>query len=99
MPGLAGYRKPMKSLLSAFTEHPASVGESYFQHLASATSFSLRMFRAGLCCLVHGLFPFLFVRTGSNAVTNLHERMVLNRDRRQSSVSRDAGKVPATGAS
>jgi Family of unknown function (DUF6356) len=89
----------MKSLLSAFTEHPASVGETYFQHLGSATSFALRMFGAGLCCLVHGFFPFLFVRTGSNTVTQLHDRMVLNRDRRLRTANRDASEVPAIGAS
>ncbi|MDP2322666.1 MAG: DUF6356 family protein, partial [Gammaproteobacteria bacterium] len=43
----------MKSPLSLFTEHPASVGESYIEHLISATGFSLRMIGAGLACLVH----------------------------------------------
>ena len=73
----------MQRLLSLFTEHPASVNETYLQHLASATGFALRMIGAGLCCLVHGLFPFLFVRTGSSAVTQLHDRMVTNRARAQ----------------
>jgi len=71
----------MKTLRALFTEHPASVGESYFQHLGSATGFSLRMLAAGICCLVHGLLPFLFVRTGSSTVTLLYERMVLSRSR------------------
>jgi hypothetical protein len=31
---------------------------------------------------VHGVFPFLFVKTGSNAVSRLHQRMVAHRDRR-----------------
>ncbi len=72
----------MKRLTKLFTEHPASVGESYLQHMASATSFALRMVGAGLCCFIHGLLPFLFVKTGSNTVARLHERMVVNRDRR-----------------
>ena len=72
----------MKKLTALFTEHPASVGETYLQHMGSATSFSLHMIAAGICCLVHGLLPFLFVKTGSNAVERLHDRMVLNRDRR-----------------
>lgn len=58
------------------------MGESYLQHLGQASSFGFRMVGAGLCCLVHGLLPFLFVRTGSGAVTELHDRMVVNRDRR-----------------
>jgi hypothetical protein len=71
----------MDGLNRLFTAHPASVGETYFQHLGRATSFGLRMVGAGLCCLVHGLLPFLFVRTGSSAVTELHDRMVVNRSR------------------
>ena len=66
-------------LIRAFTEHPASVGESYGEHLGRATYFGLRMLLAGMACLLHGLFPFLFVRTGSRAIGELHERMVVNR--------------------
>jgi hypothetical protein len=67
------------SILRTFTDHPASVGESYLEHLARATGFGLRMTFAGLACLVHGLLPFLFERTGSRAISELHERMVTNR--------------------
>jgi hypothetical protein len=65
----------------SFTEHPASVGESYLEHMGVAFSFGGRMILAGLACLVHGLFPFLFTRTGSRAIAELHERMVANRVR------------------
>lgn len=71
----------MKPLFSLFTEHPASVGETYGQHLASATGFSLRMIGAGIACLIHALLPFLFVRVGSNCIGKLHERMIQNRTR------------------
>jgi hypothetical protein len=63
----------------SFTEHPASVGETYLQHLAQAASFSLRLIGGGVACLVHAVLPFLFTRTGSRVVVTLHERMVLNR--------------------
>ena len=59
-----------------FNEHPESVGESYWQHLMAAATFGLRMVAGGLACLVHGLLPFLFERTGSNCVADLHQRMV-----------------------
>ena len=71
----------MKRLISPFNEHPASVGETYAQHLVSASRFSLRMIGAGICCFVHGLLPFLFVKTGSDTVTRLHDRMVTHRER------------------
>jgi hypothetical protein len=69
------------SLIRAFTEHPASVGESYSQHLGRATSFGLRMMFAGIACLVHGVLPFLFQRTGSRAIAELNDRMLVNRRR------------------
>jgi hypothetical protein len=67
------------NLLRAFSEHPASVGESYLEHLAHAVGFGARMVLAGIACVVHGVLPFLFVRTGSQAIRELNERMVLNR--------------------
>jgi len=71
----------MESINQLFNEHPASVGESYGEHLVQASSFGTQMILAGLACLVHGLLPFLFVRTGSTAITALHTRMVTNRQR------------------
>ena len=64
-----------------FTEHPESVGETYWQHMGMALSFAGRMFAASVCCAVHGLFPFLFEKTGSRCIENLHDRMVVNRSR------------------
>ena len=62
-----------------FTEHPASVGETYTEHLAHAGCFGLRMIGAGIACLVHAVLPFLFERTGSVAIAELNDRMVVNR--------------------
>lgn len=62
-----------------FLEHPRSVGESYLEHQRHALGFGWSLLLAALACLVHALVPGLFVRTGSTAVTRLHERMVLHR--------------------
>ena len=35
----------------------------------------------GIACLLHALLPFLFVKTGSRIITELHDRMVANRAR------------------
>ena len=69
------------SLRELFTRHPATVGETYWQHLGAAWGFSWRMMVASLACLVHALLPFLFEKTGSQAITRLHDRMVVNRQR------------------
>jgi hypothetical protein len=71
-------------LKSLFTTHPASVDESYPEHMAVALSFSARLLFAGIVCLVHAFLPFLFVRTGSQVIAELHDRMVLNRHRASS---------------
>lgn len=65
----------------SFTEHPASVGENYFEHLRVASGFSVSMITGGLACFVHAIFPFLFTHTGSGTVASLHTKMVTNRRR------------------
>lgn len=80
-------------LRAAFTEHPASVGETYFEHLRHAAGFSIRMIAGGLACLVHALLPCVFTRTGSNVIRNLNDCMVINRQR-QSASSPTGVKAP-----
>jgi hypothetical protein len=67
------------ALLELFTEHPASVGETYGEHMSRAAGFGVRMMLGGLACMVHAVLPFLFVRTGSRAIAELNDRMVVNR--------------------
>jgi hypothetical protein len=57
------------------TEHPASVGESYWHHMRVAQRFARTLILAGLLCFVHSLFPCLFTRSASSRVRDLHERM------------------------
>ncbi|MDW3207103.1 MAG: DUF6356 family protein [Alphaproteobacteria bacterium] len=66
-------------LHSAFTKHPASVGETYTEHMGTAFSFAGPLLLAGLCCVVHAFLPFAFEKTGSRMITRLHDRMVANR--------------------
>lgn len=65
-----------------FTQHPASAGESYGEHLAMASGFGIRMILGGCACMIHGLLPFLFVRTGSAQISELHQTMIANRNRK-----------------
>ena len=69
------------TLKARFTEHPASVGESYGEHFTSAMGFSASLFKAAFCCGVHAIFPFLFEKTGRRYVIELHDRMVTHRSR------------------
>ena len=76
----------MTSLIHAFTEHPESVGETYWQHMGMSLSFARLLLVAAAAALVHSIFPFLCVKTASSSISCLHERMVTNRAR---SVSAD----------
>jgi hypothetical protein len=67
----------------SFTKHPASVGETYWQHMRAATRFGLRLAWAAFACLVHALLPFLFTTTGSSTVADLQAKMLANRKQRK----------------
>lgn len=66
-------------MFKAFTHHPGTVGETYFEHLGSAWGFASTMFVAATACLLHGLFPFAFQSSGSRRIRDLHDRMVTHR--------------------
>ena len=64
-----------------FNEHPASVGETDWEHLLRASWFAGKMLMGAGACFIHALLPFLFVKTGSQTITQLHAAMVTNRRR------------------
>ncbi len=71
----------MNALRRFFTEHPASVNETYAQHFASAMGFGLRMIWGGLVCMVHAIIPGVCCTRASEMIGELHGRMVTNRRR------------------
>jgi len=77
-------------MIDLFTRHPRTVGETYLEHMAVASSFGFRLFFASLACMVHAVLPFLFVKTGSEAITELHDRMVTHRHRQTVPAGRPA---------
>lgn len=69
--------------MNLFTKHLKEVNETYFEHFFMASSFGLKMLFAGFACLLHGLFPFWFQKSGSNTIVKLHDAMVLNRVKKE----------------
>ena len=57
-----------------FTDHPASVEETYFGHMAFAGWFASKLFMAAFAALIHALLPFLFETTASRIIRELYER-------------------------
>jgi hypothetical protein len=64
-----------------FSEHPASVGETYAEHFVEAMGFSLSLLKAAGACAVHAVLPFAFEKTASRHIERLHRRMVTQRGR------------------
>jgi hypothetical protein len=59
-----------------FTQHPASVGETYGEHFAFAIGVGARMVIGGLACMLHAFVPELCKTTGSRAIRELALRLV-----------------------
>ncbi|WP_293950308.1 DUF6356 family protein [Sneathiella sp.] len=68
-------------MLKHFTGHPASVNESYLEHMEMSGSFAFRLFLAAICAALHAVFPFLFEKTASGIITDLFHRMGAGRVR------------------
>jgi hypothetical protein len=79
--GHRGRDKDIRRMKKFFTEHPESVGETYWQHLWTATTFGARLMGAGIACFIHALFPFLFKSHASKEICSLHDRMISSRSR------------------
>lgn len=65
-----------RTLQRIFVDHPQSVDETYFEHLCFAGWFASRLFVAGAAALVHAVIPCLFEKTASNAIKDMHRRLV-----------------------
>ena len=64
-----------------FTAHPASVGETYGQHLRFALRFGAKMTAGGLAAIVHSLLPFCFATTASRISDDLVRMRAASRGR------------------
>ena len=58
-------------LVRLFTEHPKSVGETYWQHMGTALGVGIRLWLATTVVFIHAFLPFLFPTTGSRILKQL----------------------------
>ena len=57
-----------------FLDHPASVDESYFQHMGFALRFAFWLFVAGFAALIHAVIPAACEKTASKITAKLYQR-------------------------
>ena len=65
-------RRAQAEFKKAFTQHPEDTGETYLEHLWFTFKISLRFAYVTLVILIHGLFPFWFVRTSSQQIEKVY---------------------------
>lgn len=65
-------RSPVAAL---FTDHPATVNETYFGHMRFAFGFAFWLGVAALAALVHAIVPALFETTAGRILKRLHARI------------------------
>ena len=58
-----------------FLQHPATVEESYFEHMMFAGRFALTLLAASAAAFVHAVIPALFEKTASNLIRQMYARI------------------------
>ena len=58
-----------------FTDHPASVGQTYFEHFKFAVKVSTSLLKAFSACLIHAIYPPVHKNTASATIAELHNRI------------------------
>jgi len=59
-------------------QHLNEVNETYFQHMRIAFTIGFTMLLTGVLCLIHGLIPGLFKKTGSKQIAKMYEMVSRN---------------------
>ena len=62
-----------------FTDHPNSVGESYFKHMFFAIKVGLKLILWGFAAIFHDIFPFMLKTYVSSSIKKLHDDIFVNR--------------------
>ena len=62
-------------LRQRFTQHPASVDETYLEHFGVASHFAKELFGAAAACAVHAVLPWRHQSTASTRVRALYNEM------------------------
>lgn len=65
-----------------FTVHPSTVNETYALHFHFAYRIGVKLVFAGLACIVHSVFPFVFKSTASRTVQEINELMEIRNSKR-----------------
>ena len=57
-----------------FLDHPRSVDETYLEHALFAGRFSVKLFAAAVCALIHAFIPAAFEKTASRMIAEMYAK-------------------------
>ena len=66
---------PKNLIAAVFLDHPATVNETYFEHMRFALTFAFWLTMAGLAALVHAIIPAACETTASRILRRLVAKM------------------------
>lgn len=76
MPDMPSTKKNfLQSVAKIFTHHPESIGETYVEHFCFASFCGIKLTLAGIACVLHSIFPFVFINTASNTIENVKQEI------------------------
>ncbi len=78
---------------SRFHDHPHAIGETYFQHLGTASGFALTLVKDAAILMIHAVLPFLYTERVSNHL--FHFSKMLTR-RKMLSIRQKSAQQAAT---
>ena len=58
-----------------FTNHPNSIGETYFQHFLKSMSFGIKLIFIGFCAFIHDVLPWCYENSVSDYVYKLNQTL------------------------
>ena len=56
-------------------KHLKDINETYFEHMKFAHRSGFRMIWAGIACVIHSIYPDIFVTTASDALKKITEEI------------------------
>jgi hypothetical protein len=60
---------------NVFTDHPRSLGMTWFSHGSGAAKIGIELIGAGAACIIHAIVPGWFTETAGRTVVRLHDVM------------------------
>ena len=65
-------------MIKVSQENLNEVNDTYHQHMRIAFKIGFTMLVTGVFCLIHGLIPTLFKKTGSNQIAKMYKMISRN---------------------